>query len=128
MSAINLANFLMFTVSGENTVKCLEGFSWKKSYLYTIKNKCFTCEICEKNKVKNFKHLLENLRQFFGIFGSLRTSSEIFGNFRRMAGNRSPSKEIPWYIKPNNIRHFGAVLVSFWKKLLLYWWIFYCYC
>ena len=29
---VKLANILMFTVSGENTVKCLEGFSLKKTY------------------------------------------------------------------------------------------------
>ena len=29
MFGVKLANFLMFTVSEENTVKCLEGFSWK---------------------------------------------------------------------------------------------------
>ena len=49
MSAVNLANFLMFTISGENTVKCLEGFSGKKKILSVgYRNLSFTCEISEK--------------------------------------------------------------------------------
>ena len=43
MFAVKLANFLMFTVSGENTFKCLESFSRKthclrKSVIKSLKN------------------------------------------------------------------------------------------
>ena len=66
MFAVKLANFLMFTVSEESTVKCLEGSS---------------------DIFGNGRTLLlvfENLRQSSGIFGSLR-KSEI--NCCKMAEN-----------------------------------------
>ena len=36
MFAVKLVNFSMFTVSGENTVKCLKGFSWKPHSLLAL--------------------------------------------------------------------------------------------
>ena len=36
MFAVKLVNFSMFAVSGENTVKCLKGFSWKPHSLLAL--------------------------------------------------------------------------------------------
>ena len=54
MFAVELANFLMFTVSEENTVKCLEG----SLDIFGNSRTCYSSE----------------------IFGSLRGSSAAFGN------------------------------------------------
>ena len=59
----------MFTVSEENTVKCLEGSS----------------DIFGNSRTSHF--LFRNLRHSSGIFGSLRKSSEIIQNCRKMTKN-----------------------------------------
>ena len=69
MFAVKLANFLMFTVSEENTVKCLEGSS----------------NIFGNGRTSLL--VLRNLRQSSGIVGSLRKSSEIIRHCRKMAEN-----------------------------------------
>ena len=67
MFAVKFANFLMFTVSEENTVKCLEGFTdifgngWTSSLVFG------------------------NLRQSLGIVGGRRKSSKLIRNCRKMA-------------------------------------------
>ena len=68
MFAVKLANFLMFTVSEENTVKCLEGSS----------------NIFGNGRTSSL--VLRNLRQSSGIVGSLR-KSEIIRHCRKMAEN-----------------------------------------
>ena len=69
MFAVKLANFLMFTVSEENTVKCLEGSS----------------DIFGNGRTPSL--VFRNLRQSSGIVCSLRKSSEIIQNCRKMAEN-----------------------------------------
>ena len=69
MFAVKLANFLMFTVSEENTVKCFEGSS----------------DIFGNGRISSL--VFRNLRQSSGIVGSLRKSSEIIRNCRKMAEN-----------------------------------------
>ena len=69
MFAVKLANFLMFTVSEENTVKCLEGSS----------------DIFGNSRTSSL--VFGNLRQSSGIVGSLRKSSEIIRHCRKMAEN-----------------------------------------
>ena len=66
MFAVKLANFLMFTVSEENTVKCLEG----STGIF--------------GSGRTFSLVFGNVRQSSKIFGSLR-KSEI--NCRKMAEN-----------------------------------------
>ena len=66
MFAVKLANFLIFAVSEESTVKCLEGSS----------------DIFGNGRTSLL--VFENLRQSSGIFGSLR-KSEIY--CRKMAEN-----------------------------------------
>ena len=68
--AVKLANFLMFTVSEENTVKCLEGSS----------------DIFGNSRTSSL--VFGNLRQSSGIVGSLwKSSDEIIRNCRKMAEN-----------------------------------------
>ena len=67
--AVKLASFLRFTVSEENTVKCLEGSS----------------DIFGNGRTSSL--VLGNFRQPSGIFGSLRKSSEIVRNCRKIAKN-----------------------------------------
>ena len=55
MFAVKLASFLVFTVSEENTVKCLEGST----------------------------DIFGNGRTFSLVFGNLRQSSKIFGSLRK---------------------------------------------
>ena len=69
MFAVKLANFLMFTVSEENTVKCFEGSS----------------DVFGNGRISSL--VFRNLRQSSGIVGSLRKSSEIIRNCRKMAEN-----------------------------------------
>ena len=69
MFAVKLANFLMFTVSEENTVKCFEGSS----------------DIFGNGRISSL--VFRNLRQSSRIVGSLRKSSEIIRNCRKMAEN-----------------------------------------
>ena len=69
MFAVKLVNFLMFTVSEENTVKCFEGSS----------------DIFGNGRISSL--VFRNLRQSSGIVGSLRKSSEIIRNCRKMAEN-----------------------------------------
>ena len=59
----------MFTVSEENTIKCLEGSS----------------EIFGNGRTSLL--VFRNLRQSLGIFGSLRKSSEIIRNCGKMTKN-----------------------------------------
>ena len=66
MFAVKLAKFLMFAVSEESTVKCLEGSS----------------DILRNGRTSSL--VFENVRQSSGNFGSLR-KSEI--NCRKMAEN-----------------------------------------
>ena len=66
MFAVKLANFFMFTVSEDNTVKCLEG----------------SLDIFGNGRTSSL--VFRNLRQSSGIFGSLR-KSEI--NCRQVAEN-----------------------------------------
>ena len=88
----------MFTVSGENTVKCLVGFSWKKILSVRYKKIYVShVKLARKIKSKIFRHALENLQQssdifesvlqFLGIFGSVQKCSEIIGNRRIKAAN-----------------------------------------
>ena len=67
MFAVKLANFLMFSVSEENTVKCLEGSS----------------DIFGNDRTSS--QVFGNLQQSLGIVGSLRKSSEITRDCRKMA-------------------------------------------
>ena len=68
MFAVKFAvKFLMFTVSEENTVKCLEGFS----------------DIFGNGRTSSL--VFGNLRQFSGIVGGIRKSSELTRNCRKMA-------------------------------------------
>ena len=69
MFAVKLANFLMFTVSEENSVKCFKGSS----------------DIFGNGRTSSL--VFRNLRQSSGIVGSLRKSSEIIRNCRKMAEN-----------------------------------------
>ena len=69
MFAVKLANFLMFTVSEENTVLCLEGSS----------------DIFGNGRTTSL--VLENLRQSSGIVGSLRKSYEVIRNCGKMVEN-----------------------------------------
>ena len=66
MFAVKLANFLMFAVSEESTVKCLEG----------------SADVFGNGRTSSL--VFETLRQSSGIFGNLQ-NSEI--NFRKMAEN-----------------------------------------
>ena len=59
----------MFTVSEENTIKCLEGSS----------------EIFGNGRTSLL--VFRNLRQSLGIFGNLRKSSEIIRNCCKMTKN-----------------------------------------
>ena len=109
--------FLMFTISGENTVPCLEAFGEKTVSVHR-KNISFTYE---HNEISVF--FLRNLPQSSDINGSHRKSSIIIDNCRKMAENSLS------YTKENNIGPFGAVFWLFlaWKKLLLQC-ILYCSC
>ena len=69
MFAIELANFLMFTVFEKNTVKCLEGVS----------------DIFDNSQT--FSLVLGDLWQSSGIVGSRRKSSEIIRNCCKVAEN-----------------------------------------
>ena len=69
MFAVKLVNFFMFTVSEENTVKCLEGSS----------------NILGNGRTSSL--VFRNLRQSSGIVGSLRKSSEVIRNCGKMAKN-----------------------------------------
>ena len=69
MFAVKLASFLMFSVSGENTVKCLKGSS----------------DIFGNGGTSSL--VFGNLRQSSGIVGSLRKSSEIIRKCGKMAEN-----------------------------------------
>ena len=69
MFAVKLVNFLLFTVSEENTVKCLEGSS----------------NIFDNGRTSSL--VFRNLGQSSGIVGSLWKSSEIIRNCRKMAEN-----------------------------------------
>ena len=88
--AVKLANFLMFTVSEENTVKCSEGSS----------------DIFGNGRTSSL--VFGNLRQSSGIVGSVRKSCEKI---------RNCCKKTPWYSKQNIIGLFCAVFASFWKKI-----------
>ena len=83
----------MFTVSGENTVKCLKGSS----------------DIFGNGRTSSL--VFGNLRQSSGIFGSLRKTSEIVRNCLWNC-----QKSLDLYTKQNNSGLFGAVFVSFQKK------------
>ena len=83
----------MFTVSEENTVKCLKGSS----------------DIFGNGRTSSL--VFGNLRQSSGVFGSLRKSSEIVRNCLKIA-----KKLLDLYTKQNNSGLFGAVFVSFRKK------------
>ena len=65
MFAVKLVNFLMFTVSEENIVKCLEGFS----------------DIFSNGRTSSL--VFRNLGQSSGIVGSLWKPSEIIRNCRK---------------------------------------------
>ena len=65
--AVKFANFLVFTVSEENTVECLEGFS----------------DIFGNGRTSLL--VSGNLRQYPGIVGGLRKSSELIRSCRKMA-------------------------------------------
>ena len=67
----------MPTVSGENTVKCLEGFREKQKPIVF----CHCQLLSALEKFSGF--LLENLRLSLDIFDSLRTSSVVFGILRQ---------------------------------------------
>ena len=69
MFAVKLVNFLLFTVSEENTVKCLGGSS----------------NIFDNGRTSSL--VFRNLGQSSGIVGSLWKSSEIIRNCRKMAEN-----------------------------------------
>ena len=69
MFAVKLANFLMFSVSEENNVECLEGPS----------------NIFGNGRTSSL--VFGNLRQYSRIVDSLRKSSEIIRNCRKMAEN-----------------------------------------
>ena len=45
----------MFTVSGESTFKCLEGFFGERIVSRHYKNITLQCEINDENKVENFR-------------------------------------------------------------------------
>ena len=117
MFAVQFANFLMFTISGENAIPCLEAFGEKTVSVHR-KNISFTYE---HNEISVF--FLRNLPQSSDINGSHRKSSIIIDNCRKMAENSLS------YTKENNIGPFGAVFWLFlaWKKLLLQC-ILYCSC
>ena len=76
----------MFTVSEENTVKCLKGSS----------------------------DIFGNGRTSSLVFGNLRQSSGIVASL--LPKKSVKWAKIASYTKPNNIGLFGAVFVSFWKK------------
>ena len=66
----------MFTVSGENAVKCLEGFREKQKPIVF-----WHCQLLSAlEKFSGF--LLRNLRLSSHIFGSIWNSSAVFGNLR----------------------------------------------
>ena len=67
MFAVKFANFLVFTVSEENTVECLEGF-W---------------DIFGSRRTSSL--VFGNLRKSSGIVGGLRKSSELIQSCRKMA-------------------------------------------
>ena len=69
----------MFTISGENTVPCLEAFDEKTVSVHR-KNISFTYE---HNEI--FVFFLGNLPQSSDINGSHRKSSVIIDNCRKMA-------------------------------------------
>ena len=69
MFAVKLANFLFFTVSEENTVKCLEG----------------SLDIFGNSRTSSL--FFGDLWQSSRIFGSLRKSSELIQNCRKIAKN-----------------------------------------
>ena len=69
MFAVKLANFLMFSVSEENSVKCLEDPS----------------DIFGNGRTSSL--VFGNLQQYSGIAGSLRKSCDIIRNCRKMAEN-----------------------------------------
>ena len=76
----------MFTVSEENTVKCLKGSS----------------------------DIFGNGRTSSLVFGNLRQSSGIVASL--LPKKSVKWAKIASYTKPNNIGVFGDVFVSFWKK------------
>ena len=99
------------------------GFLVQKSYLYTIKNMSFTYEYNDENKVENFRisprkssAVVWHPRESSEIFGSIRESSVLFGNLQN---NRELSEMAENSLILNKIilTFFGAVFVSFWKKL-----------
>lgn len=93
----------MFTISGENTVPCLEAFG-DKTVSGHRKNISFTYE---HNEI--FVFFLGNRPQSSDINGSHRKSSVIIDNCRKMAENSLS------YTKENNIGPFGAVFWLFWR-------------
>ena len=62
--AVKLVNFLMFTLSRENTVKCLEGFREKLASDH-CKN-MFRYEYNDDNKVENFRVSPQKSSPVFG--------------------------------------------------------------
>ena len=79
MFAVKLAKFLMFTVPGENAVKCLEDFS----FLFCLE--IFQISTRKSSVVAWTSSIVFGcLRQSLEFFGSVR-NSEITGNYRQMA-------------------------------------------
>ena len=71
MFAVKLANCLMFTVSGENTAKCLEGFSWQPHSLLA----CKFLSALRKSEIKslmNFEPVLKTSQRFCSLSSSGR--------------------------------------------------------
>ena len=88
MFAVKLANFLMFTASEENTVKCLGG----------------SLDIFGNDRTSSL------------VFGGLRGSSVSFGNLLKESGIVVKWPKTPLYTKQNIIGLFGTVFASFWKQ------------
>ena len=70
---VKLANFLMFTVSGENTVKRLKGLSWKTLNLVvlsilisSLENKILSCGKSVIKSLMNYEHVLKGVVTVFG--------------------------------------------------------------
>ena len=74
MFAVKLVNFSMFTVYGENTVKCLKGFSWKPHSLLALLKSPMNFEPVLKGAVAVVSFLHPCATAFWEAWGVLGTN------------------------------------------------------
>ena len=117
----------MVTVSGENTVKCLEGFRekqkpivfWQCQLLSALEK--FSGFLLENLRLSLDMYIFDSLWTSSVVFRILRQSSGIFVNLRKSSENRKLLDNDIYHIDiPNIIILLAFLEPSFWKK-------FYCY-